>query len=48
MKVKTKSKFVPTLGMAFNVLMCAIFRVEMDFCIEANEIRIKSTKESAK
>jgi len=36
--MKVKGKFSPTLGQAVKVLLCAIFRIEMDIQIETNTV----------
>ena len=39
-EVKVKGPFKPTMGQAFKILMCAIFRVTMDLELEADDVRI--------
>jgi len=45
--MKAKGKFKPTIGQAFKMLLCALFRVEMDLEIDAERvgrtIRTRST-----
>ena len=37
--MKARGKFKPTIGQAAKVFLCALFRVEMDLEIDAEEVR---------
>jgi hypothetical protein len=36
--MKARTRFKPTIGQGLRMLLCAIFRVEMDMEIDAEEV----------